>query len=50
MTVLGQKSDPFQQSTSQQFSAAKGAGGRGEAFKCAAAGPSPAFNGVPDQS
>ena len=31
--VLGIKSDPFQQSTSQQFPASKGAGGRGGAFK-----------------
>jgi len=37
MIVLSRKSDPFQQSTSQQFPAAKGAGGRGEAFKSAAA-------------
>ena len=33
MTVLGIKSDPFRQSTSQQFPAPKGAGGRGEALK-----------------
>ena len=33
MTVLGTKSDPVPQSTSQQFPAAKGAGGRGEALK-----------------
>ena len=33
ITLLGIKSDPFQQSTSQQFPAAKGAGGRGEALK-----------------
>jgi len=33
MIVLGQKSNKFQQSTSQQFPAAKGAGGRGEALK-----------------
>jgi len=33
MTGLGIKSDPVPQSTSQQLPAAKGAGGRGEAFK-----------------
>ena len=33
MTVLGINNDPFQQSTSQQFPASKGAGGRGETFK-----------------
>ena len=33
MTILNINSDPFQQSTSQQFSASKGAGGRGEAIK-----------------
>ena len=33
MTVSGIKSDPVPQSTSQQFPASKGAGGRGEALK-----------------
>ena len=32
IAVLGIKSDPFQESTSQQLPAAKGAGGRGEAL------------------
>jgi len=32
MTVFAIKSDPVQQSISQQFPAAKGAGGRGEAL------------------
>ena len=36
MTVWAVKSDPIQQSTSHQFPAAKGAGGRGEALKSAA--------------
>ena len=35
MTVWDIKSDPFQPSASQQLPAAKGAGGRGEAFKSA---------------
>ena len=34
--IMDIKSDPVQQSTSQQLPAAKGAGGRGEAFKFAA--------------
>ena len=32
MTVLGIKSDPFQQSSSQQLPVDRGAGGRGEAL------------------
>ena len=33
MTVLGRKSDPFQQSTSHQLPVDRGAGGRGEALR-----------------
>jgi hypothetical protein len=33
MIVFNIKSDPVPQSTSQQFPASKGAGGRGEALK-----------------
>jgi len=32
MTILHMKSNPVQQSTSQQFPPSRGAGGRGEAF------------------
>ena len=48
MTVLGTKSDPFQQSTCQQLPVAEGPAAGGEALKCAAAGLSPALIGVPD--
>jgi len=36
VTALGTKSDPFQQSTCQQLPVVRGAGGRGEALRCAA--------------
>ena len=36
MTILGIKSDPFQQSTCQQLPVDRGAGGRGEALRSAA--------------
>ena len=50
MTVFRIKSDPFQQSTSQQLLADRRPAAGGEALECAAAWLSHAFNGVSDQS